>query len=93
MVGLTPGKTLNIITHMEPTNNFDDFDTQIQSDELIPDGYEDHDGDYGYGEDCSVDIDGGYDADGYYGDDRPDLDNDAYGDDRDGYDGGDDFPW
>ena len=82
MVGLTPGKTLNIITHMEPTNNFDDFDTQIQSDELIPDGYEDQDdGDYGYGEDCPVDIDGGYDADGYYGDDR------------DGYDGGDDFPW
>jgi hypothetical protein len=27
--------------HMEPNDNFDDFDTQIQSDELIPDGYED----------------------------------------------------
>lgn len=54
---------------MEPNDNFDDFDTQIQSDELIPDGYEDRD------------------------DDFPDLDNFAYGDDRDGYDGGDDFPW
>lgn len=64
-----------------PNDSYDDFDTQIQSDELIPDGYEDHDGDYGYGEDCPVDIDGGYDADGYYGNDL------------DGYDGGDDFPW
>lgn len=26
---------------MNPNDNFDDFDTQIQSDELIPDGYED----------------------------------------------------
>lgn len=26
---------------MEPNDNFDDFDTQIQSDELIPDWYED----------------------------------------------------
>lgn len=82
---------------MNPNDSYDDFDTQIQSDELIPDGYEDRDdsrdprdfapqsgdddGDYGYGEDAPVDIDGGYDADGYYGDDR------------DGYDGGDDFPW
>lgn len=55
---------------MEPNDNFDDFDTQIQSDELIPDWYEDQD-------DCE----------------HPDLDNDAYGDDRDGYDGGDDFPF
>ena len=30
---------------MEPNDNFDDFDTQIQSDELIPDGYEDQDDD------------------------------------------------
>ena len=30
---------------MEPNDNFDDFDTQIQSDELIPDGYEDRDDD------------------------------------------------
>ncbi len=58
-----------IMIHMEPNDNFDDFDTQIQSDELIPDGYEDRD------------------------DDHPDLDNFAYGDDRDGYDGGDDFPF
>lgn len=32
-----------IMIHMEPNDNFDDFDTQIQSDELIPDGYEDRD--------------------------------------------------
>ena len=59
--------------HMEPNDydSFDDFDTQIQSDELIPDGYED-----------ALD-----DAEGL------DLDNFAYGDDRDGYDGGDDFPF
>jgi hypothetical protein len=34
------------MTRMEPNHNddsFDDFDTQIQSDELIPDGYEDGD--------------------------------------------------
>ena len=32
------------------SNNFDHFDTQIQSDELIPDGYEDfiQDGDWEY---------------------------------------------
>ncbi len=28
---------------MNEPNDFDDFDTQIQSDELIPDGYEDRD--------------------------------------------------
>ena len=62
--------------HMEPNDNFDDFDTQIQSDELIPDGYEDRD-------DCEP----------YEVDPPLDLDNFAYGDDRDGYDGGDDFPF
>ena len=71
-------------------NDYDDFDTQIQSDELIPDGYEDQD------DDCEPDP---RDQAPHCGDDRfwsedhPDLDNDAYGDDADGYDGGDDFPW
>lgn len=53
-------------------NDYDDFDTQIQSDELIPDGYEDLDDDsdpeyvkwepYAYGDDRD-----GYDG----GDDFP----------------------
>lgn len=40
---LTASSSSRIITRMEPNDNFDDFDTQIQSDELIPDGYEDQD--------------------------------------------------
>ena len=51
---------------MEPNDNFDDFDTQIQSDELIPDWYEDRDDDsdpefvkwepFAYGNDADGDI-------------------------------------
>lgn len=54
-------------------NDFDDFDTQIQSDELIPDGYEDRDDCEPYEVDPPFDIDYcGYDADGdIYGDDFP----------------------
>jgi hypothetical protein len=47
-------------------HNFDDFDTQIQSDELIPDGYEDLDDDsdpeyvkwepYAWGDDVDGDL-------------------------------------
>lgn len=60
---------------MEPNDNFDDFDTQIQSDELIPEYWDDQ------LDEASAAAD------------FPDLDNFAYGDDRDGYDGGDDFPF
>lgn len=67
---MTPVESLDIITHMDPNDTFDHFDTHIQSDELIPDGYEDSwddDGDYpDFPEDSE--IDGGFDADGYYGD-------------------------
>lgn len=64
---------------MEPNDNFDDFDTQIQSDELEPWDDNDHE------------LEGLDEA--FAAEDAPDLDNDAYGDDRDGYDGGDDFPF
>jgi hypothetical protein len=48
---------------MEPNDNFDDFDTQIQSDELIPDGYEDRDDGEPYEVDPPLDIDYGHDYD------------------------------
>ena len=64
---------------MEPNDNFDDFDTQIQSDELIPEYWDE-------AEEASARFNEGLA-------DALDLDNDAYGDDRDGYDGGDDFPF
>lgn len=76
---------------MEPNDNFDDFDTQIQSDELIPDGYEDRDDELEPWDDNDHELEGLDEA--FAAEDAPDLDNDAYGDDRDGYDGGDDFPW
>lgn len=69
---------------MNEPNDYDDFATQIQSDELIPDGYDDQD------DDCEPDP---RDQAPHCGDDRfwsedhPDLDDDAYGDD-----GADDFP-
>ena len=71
-------------------NDFDDFDTQIQSDELIPDGYDDQD------DDCEPDP---RDQAPHCGDDRfwsedhPDLDNDAYDIDAVGDIYGDDFPF
>lgn len=46
---MTPVDPSHIITRMETNDTFDHFDTHIQSDELIPDGYEDSwddDGDY-----------------------------------------------
>ena len=73
-------------------NDFDDFDTQIQSDELIPDGYEDQD------DDCEPDP---RDQAPHCGDDRfwsedPDFVNweaDYYGNDADGDEFADDFPF
>lgn len=66
-----------------PNDNFDDFDTQIQSDELAPWDDDDHE---------LEGLDDAFAAEGA-AEDALDLDNDAYGDDRDGYDGGDDFPF
>jgi hypothetical protein len=66
---------------MEPNDNFDDFDTQIQSDELIPDGYEDRDDEL---------------EDGDWEPDSADPEFVKWaprGADRDGYDGEDDFPF
>ena len=65
--------------HMEPNDNdnFDDFDTQIQSDELIPDGYEDRE-------------DGDWEPENS---DPEFVKWEPYERGRDGYDGRDDFPF